>query len=89
MLPFAQWLALGLASYAAIGLVFALVFVTLGVQRVDPAAKTGTIGFRILILPGAAAFWPLFLKRWVSGVKVPPGETNAHRRRARASTTKP
>ena len=88
MIHFAQWLAIALASYAAIGLVFALVFVTLGVQRLDPAARTGTIGFRILILPGAAAFWPLLLQRWVSGVKAPPGETNAHRRRARAATEK-
>ena len=89
MLSFAQWLALALVSYAAIGLVFALLFVTLGVQRVDPAAKSGTVGFRIMILPGAAAFWPLLLKRWLSGVKAPPGETNAHRRRARAPATKP
>ena len=89
MISLAQWLAVALASYAAIGLVFALAFVTVGVQRVDPSAKTGTIGFRILILPGAVAFWPLFLKRWLSGVKAPPGETNAHRRRARAPAPKP
>jgi hypothetical protein len=89
MISFAEWLALALASYAAIGIVFALAFVTLGVQRVDPAARTGTIGFRILILPGAAAFWPLLLKRWAMGSKAPPGETNAHRRRARAPASKP
>ena len=89
MIPFAQWLAMALAAYASIGFVFAILFVTKGVQSIDPAAKTGTVGFRILILPGAAALWPLLLGRWVRGVTAPPAETNAHRERAREMTTKP
>ena len=68
--------------YALIGFLFAFPFVLTGVKQIDPAAKGGTWGFRILIFPGAAAFWPLLLKRWVSGVKSPPEEHNAHRKAA-------
>lgn len=54
-----------LAVYAVIGLVFALLFVSRGVQRVDPAAKGSPAGFRILILPGATALWPFLLSKWL------------------------
>jgi len=71
-----------LGLYAAAGVLFALAFVTVGVQRVDPAAHGGTWGFRVLIFPGAAAFWPLLLARWVRGAPVSE-ERNAHRDAAR------
>lgn len=70
------------ACYVGIGLTFALIFVIVGVQRVDPAARGASVGFRLLILPGAAAFWPLLLWRWWRGVVIPPTERNAHRKRA-------
>ncbi len=70
-------------AYLGLGLIFGLGFVTFGVQRVDPAAAEGTWGFRLLILPGVAAFWPLLLRRWV-GRRPPPAERNAHRDGARA-----
>jgi hypothetical protein len=54
-----------LAVYSIAGAVFAVTFVSLGVARVDAAAKGTGIGFRLLILPGAAAFWPLLLRRWL------------------------
>lgn len=69
-------------AYLAAGLLFALVFVTAGVQRVDPAARGATWGFRVLILPGATALWPLLLARWLRGGP-PPEERNAHRDAAR------
>jgi hypothetical protein len=56
------WLA---GAYVAAGLVFAAAFVTWGVQRMDPAAKGAPLGFRLLILPGSAALWPLLLRRWM------------------------
>ncbi len=51
--------------YLACGLLFAVAFVTVGVGRVDAAARGSSLGFRLLILPGAAAFWPLLAVRWV------------------------
>ena len=70
-----------LTGYAGLGLVFAVPFVWIGVQRLDAEAQGSGIGFRLLILPGVAAFWPLFLRRWISGVTEPPVENNPHRMR--------
>ena len=50
---------------AVLGLVFALAFVSVGIATVDPVARGATIGFRLMILPGVTALWPLFLKRWL------------------------
>lgn len=65
--------------YASLGIFFAAAFVTIGVQRLDEQAGGSGWGFRLLIFPGAAAFWPLLLYRWVSGKKTPPEERNPHR----------
>ena len=76
---FAKAIVYTLAVYASLGLVFAVPFVWSGVQRLDSEAQGSGIGFRLLILPGVAAFWPLFLYRWRRGVAEPPVETNPHR----------
>jgi hypothetical protein len=72
--------------YAVIGVGFAIAFVIAGVGKIDPSAAQAGIGFRLLILPGVAALWPLLLLRWVRGVAHPPLEINAHRRAAREVT---
>lgn len=54
-----------LAAYLLLGAAFALAFVTRGAGRIDPAARNGPIGFRIMIAPGAAALWPVLLLRWI------------------------
>ncbi len=76
---FANALVYTLAVYAAFGLLFAVTFVWLGVQRLDSEAQGSGIGFRMLILPGVAAFWPMFLYRWTRRIVEPPIETNPHR----------
>ena len=63
--------------YCAAGSFFAIAFVTSGVNRIDSQAIGSAIGFRVLIFPGAAALWPLLLRRWISGE--PPAERNPHR----------
>jgi len=68
-----------LGGYLACGFVFALPFVLLGVKKIDPHATHGSWGFRLLIIPGTMAFWPLLLRRWLKGVHEPPEECNAHR----------
>jgi hypothetical protein len=60
---FAELIVCMFIIYAAFGAIFAIAFVLFGVDRVDPTAKT--LGFRLLILPGVAALWPLLLGRWV------------------------
>jgi hypothetical protein len=70
----------GLEVYAGLGFVFALAFVWVGVQRLDSEAQDSGVGFRLLILPGVAAFWPMLLYRWTQHVTEPPFEDNPHRR---------
>jgi hypothetical protein len=62
-------------TYAGLGLLFALFFVVLGVARVDELASGSGFGFRLIILPGVVAFWPLMLLRWVHGTKIPVERT--------------
>ena len=54
-----------LMAYALVGLLFGIAFVSAGIQRVDHAAAGSGIGFRLLVLPGSAALWPLLLARWM------------------------
>jgi hypothetical protein len=55
-----------LTVYATLGLLFAVPFVLRGIGRIDAAAQESSWGFRVLVLPGAAALWPLLLRRWLS-----------------------
>jgi hypothetical protein len=51
--------------YVAIGVAFAAVFVAVGIGRVDPVARQAPLGFRLIVMPGCAALWPLMLTRWM------------------------
>lgn len=76
---FAKAIVYAMTGYAGLGLAFAVPFVWFGVQRLDSEAQGSGIGFRLLILPGVVAFWPMFLHRWRRGIVEPPVETNLHR----------
>jgi len=60
----AEAIAGALAGYLVLGLAFALAFVTRGVATIDPAARGMPRSARLLIVPGAAALWPLMLWKW-------------------------
>ena len=70
-----------LGAYLGGGLLFALTFAFFGTGKIDPHASQGSWGFRLLIIPGAAALWPILLRRWVAGVREPLEECTAHRQR--------
>jgi hypothetical protein len=76
-----------LGTYLACGLAFSIPFALVGVKKIDPHAVHGSWGFRLLVIPGTMAFWPLLLRRWAIGVKEPPEECNAHRRAAQKGVT--
>ena len=71
-----------LGLYLAIGVGVGIPFVFRGVNQIDPAAKEGTWGFRLLILPGSVALWPLILGRWRAASGQPPMEQTPHKIRA-------
>lgn len=72
-----------LSIYVLLGIVFALCFIFAGIERVDAAAKQSAWGFRLMIVPGVIALWPLLAVRWMRGAGHPPLEQNAHRQAAR------
>ncbi|HVS19787.1 MAG TPA: hypothetical protein VMT18_14375 [Planctomycetota bacterium] len=61
--PLAQTLLAVLALHAVLGLGFALSFLPRRIERVDPSARGSGWGFRLLILPGVVALWPLLRAR--------------------------
>ena len=68
----------GLALYVGAGLVFALAFLSIGVGRIDPSARGSGLGFRLTILPGVVALWPLMLVRWIVGGAPHGGDGGSH-----------
>ena len=65
MFPLASWLLLAAGAYLAAGACFAVAFVWRGLEVIDAAAKGMPIPARLLILPGAAALWPVLLLKWL------------------------
>lgn len=63
----AEALVIALGIYLAAGIAFAVPFALRGAGTIDPAAKGGTRGFRVLIFPGVVALWPFMLVKWRRG----------------------
>jgi hypothetical protein len=61
----AELVLLAVFGYLAAGLTFGLAFVTVGVTRIDAAAQGTSAVFRMLILPGSVALWPILAVKWV------------------------
>jgi hypothetical protein len=76
--PLATWIVRLAGLYLLVGWVFSVPFVLRGARRIDPVAREGTWGFRLIIIPGVIALWPALARRWVRGAP-PPEERNAHR----------
>jgi hypothetical protein len=53
------------AAYAGMGFVFALGFAGWGAAAIDNAVHGAPLSFRLLIIPGAVALWPLLAVRWL------------------------
>jgi len=78
----AVWLVRLAGLYLGLGLLFSIVFLVWGIERIDPAARASSRAFRWIVLPGCVALWPLLARRWLAGREAPPVESNAHRRSA-------
>jgi hypothetical protein len=61
----AEFIVQTLAVYLGCGAMFAAVFLWRWIGILDPAAAHGTLGFRVLVFPGVAALWPLFVVRLI------------------------
>jgi len=52
--------------YLVVGIIFAIFFLRKGIEKMDTAAHGSGIGFRLIILPGTIALWPVLLKKWMN-----------------------
>lgn len=77
----ARFIVGGVLAYFGLGLLFALPFVVFGVRRIDAGARHATVGFRLIIVPGSMALWPVLALRWLRPASQRL-ESNAHRRAA-------
>lgn len=59
----AEFLLVVVKWWGAIGALVALVFLTIGIDRLDEDAD-GAYVFRPLLIPGILLIWPLVLWRW-------------------------
>lgn len=57
------------ALYAAIGALFGIAFAWRGIDRVDPTAHGAPWTFRLLILLGVIALWPMLALRWQRAIR--------------------
>lgn len=53
-------------AYLIAGAVFVIPFLIKGITKVDESAHGGSIGFKIIIIPGVIVFWPVLLRKWVN-----------------------
>ena len=57
--------------YLIAGAVFVVPFLMKGLTKVDESAHGGTIGFKIIIIPGVIVFWPMLLSKWMKASHKP------------------
>jgi hypothetical protein len=62
---FAKLLVAAMGLYLSLGAIFAVGFALRWAGRLDPVAREGSTGFRLLILPGAMLLWPYLAFRLV------------------------
>jgi len=53
------WSWVGVGVYLGAGVIFAAGFLPRSAGRLDPAAREGSLGFRVAVFPATAALWPL------------------------------
>jgi hypothetical protein len=51
-------------TYLSIGFLFSIVFVTRLIDRIDEAVQGASWTFRLMIIPGCVAFWPVLLNNF-------------------------
>ncbi len=62
-----------LEIYGWIGAAVAALFLLVGIDRVDPSARS-SYAFRPLLIPGIVVLWPLVLLRWIRLERAPETE---------------
>jgi len=53
-------------AYLLAGGICSIWFLSVGIVRMDSAARGSSIGFRILLLPSAVVLWPVVIGLWLT-----------------------
>ena len=61
--------------YLAAGALFAIFFLSNGLEKMDTAAHGSGWGFRLIILPGTIVLWPVLLNKWMKAKKISDDKT--------------
>lgn len=64
-----QIILIVVAIYLLLGVLFVIPFLLKGLMKVDEGAHGGTIGFKIIIIPGVIVFWPTLLTKWIKAIR--------------------
>ena len=75
----ASWIWSVVGIYLGIGVLFAVLFLSLRLKKSDPDAEGSSIGFRAIVLPGIILLWPALARRWIAVVSKPLEEQSPHR----------
>lgn len=59
--------------YISSGVLFAIIFLTRLIHRLDEGAEGAPWSFKLIIFPGCVIFWPVLLKKYITAIK-----TNIH-----------
>jgi hypothetical protein len=76
-----QALYVAMIAYALVGLVVAVAFLLVSLDRFDPSAHD-RVAFRPLLVPGLALLWPFVLFRWWRGPRATTVVAAQRRQRA-------
>ena len=66
-MPLTTLLARIIEGWAVLGLVVGIAVAVGGAARLDPLTRTGSRGFRALVVPGALFLWPWLVARMIRG----------------------
>jgi hypothetical protein len=55
-----------LGTYLLLGLIFSVPFLIVGITRLDSTVGSSPHLFRIVVLPGSIALWPVLAWKWFS-----------------------
>ncbi len=57
-----------IAAYLVCGLLFVIPFLLKGIHKIDETTVGSSWGFKIIIIPGVIACWPVLLMKWRKAV---------------------
>jgi hypothetical protein len=62
-------IVLTLLLYVICGVLFTIFFQVWGLKKIDEDVPGSTWGFRVIIIPGCIALWPVLMKKWFTSSK--------------------